>query len=80
MDAGLELQHVKMNGGAASYVLATADDYTYSDLDLIFPISLKNERDFDNVNIFEKIFPRKNIEFSHIFFLKFLINTIFDRF
>jgi hypothetical protein len=37
-----------MNGGAASFVLA-AEEFAYSDLDLIFPISLANEEDFDKV-------------------------------
>jgi terminal nucleotidyltransferase 5A/B len=30
-------------------VLATADDFAYSDLDLIFPISLADEYSFDRV-------------------------------
>jgi hypothetical protein len=47
-EAGLKLRCVKMNGGAASYVIA-ADDFAYSDLDLIFPISLSHEDDFDKV-------------------------------
>ncbi|KAK0426580.1 hypothetical protein QR680_009780 [Steinernema hermaphroditum] len=41
--------HVKMNGGAASYVLATEDSFPYSDLDLIFPMSLETDDDFDRV-------------------------------
>lgn len=47
-EAGLDLKAVKINGGAASYVIA-ADDFAYSDLDLIFPISLETEEDFDKV-------------------------------
>lgn len=38
-----------MNGGAASYVLST-DDFTFNDLDLIFPMELDDQRgDFENV-------------------------------
>lgn len=49
-EAGITVKHVKMNGGAASFVLAT-EEFTYSDLDLIFPISLANEEDFDKARI-----------------------------
>ena len=55
--AGLRLHHVKMNGGAASYVLA-ADEFAYSDLDLIFPIDLNDAHgDFDKVRnaVFESL-------------------------
>lgn len=78
MDFGLELQHVKMNGGAASYVLATADDYTYSDLDLIFPISLKSESDFVKVNnlILYCYFLQKFLYFFLLLiFLNFKVRT-----
>ncbi|KAI6179791.1 Protein FAM46C [Aphelenchoides besseyi] len=48
-NAGLNLKHVKMNGGAASYVLA-ADEFAFSDLDLIFPIDLNDQNgDFEKV-------------------------------
>ncbi|TKR92282.1 hypothetical protein L596_006966 [Steinernema carpocapsae] len=46
---GCPAGHVKMNGGAASYVLATEDSFPYSDLDLIFPMSLETDEDFDKV-------------------------------
>uniref|UniRef100_A0A7E4W371 polynucleotide adenylyltransferase n=1 Tax=Panagrellus redivivus TaxID=6233 RepID=A0A7E4W371_PANRE len=48
INAGLHLKAVKLNGGAASYCLAN-DAFQYSDLDLIFPISLATEEDFDKV-------------------------------
>ncbi|KAH7728579.1 prion-like protein [Aphelenchoides avenae] len=48
LEAGLDLKAVKMNGGAASYVMAS-DDFAFSDLDLIFPISLETEENFDKV-------------------------------
>uniref|UniRef100_A0A1I7SFU2 polynucleotide adenylyltransferase n=1 Tax=Bursaphelenchus xylophilus TaxID=6326 RepID=A0A1I7SFU2_BURXY len=48
LDRQLALKHVKLNGGAASYVLSM-DEFVYSDLDLIFPIDLSQEGDFDKV-------------------------------
>ncbi len=39
--------HLKID--SFSYVLATADNFAYSDLDLIFPISLADEHNFDRV-------------------------------
>lgn len=48
-EAGLSLKHVKMNGGAASYVVS-ADDFTFNDLDLIFPMDLNDAKgDFEAV-------------------------------
>lgn len=47
-EAGINVKHVKMNGGAATFILA-AEEYVYSDLDLIFPISLATEEEFDKV-------------------------------
>ncbi|MCP9260938.1 Protein FAM46C [Dirofilaria immitis] len=41
-------KNVKMNGGAASYVVAT-EEFAYSDLDLIFPMSFESEHSFDSV-------------------------------
>ncbi|KAI6227374.1 hypothetical protein M3Y99_01259700 [Aphelenchoides fujianensis] len=54
--AKLNLKHVKMNGGAASFVLA-ADQFAYSDLDLIFPIDLSEPGAFDRVRdaVFEAL-------------------------
>ncbi|CAJ0947527.1 unnamed protein product, partial [Mesorhabditis belari] len=45
---GVGPRQVKMNGGAASYVVA-ADEFSYADLDLIFPISFEREQTFDLV-------------------------------
>lgn len=48
-DAGLQIKNVKMNGGAASYVLST-DDFIFNDLDLIFPMELDDQQgDFEKV-------------------------------
>jgi hypothetical protein len=49
IEADLSLSHVKMNGGAASYVLCKSDDFAYSDIDLIFFVRLADERDFEKV-------------------------------
>uniref|UniRef100_A0A0R3S478 polynucleotide adenylyltransferase n=1 Tax=Elaeophora elaphi TaxID=1147741 RepID=A0A0R3S478_9BILA len=46
--AGIGPKNVKMNGGAASYVVATKE-FAYSDLDLIFPMSFESEQSFDSV-------------------------------
>uniref|UniRef100_A0A1I8EX72 polynucleotide adenylyltransferase n=1 Tax=Wuchereria bancrofti TaxID=6293 RepID=A0A1I8EX72_WUCBA len=46
--AGIGPKNVKMNGGAASYVVAT-EEFAYSDLDLIFPMSFESEQSFDSV-------------------------------
>lgn len=46
--AGVAPKSTKLNGGAASYVLA-ASDFVYSDLDLIFPITLDSAASFDKV-------------------------------
>lgn len=50
-EANLNLMHVKMNGGAASYVLCKSDDFVYSDIDLIFPVRLTNEQDFEKIRV-----------------------------
>jgi hypothetical protein len=56
-DAGLLLKCVKLNGGAATHVLAS-EQFSYTDIDLIFPISLSNEGDFDKVRnvVFDVLF------------------------
>lgn len=46
--AGIGPKHVKMNGGAASFVVAQ-EEFAYSDLDLIFPMSFDGEDSFDKV-------------------------------
>uniref|UniRef100_A0A915B1X7 polynucleotide adenylyltransferase n=1 Tax=Parascaris univalens TaxID=6257 RepID=A0A915B1X7_PARUN len=48
--ASIGPKHVKMNGGAASYVVAT-EEFAYSDLDLIFPMSFEGEDSFEKVRI-----------------------------
>ncbi|KAF7636209.1 hypothetical protein Mgra_00004468 [Meloidogyne graminicola] len=48
-DSGLPLLHVKLNGGAASFVFANSDSFPYSDIDLIFPIALERDQDFERV-------------------------------
>ncbi|EYC25685.1 hypothetical protein Y032_0011g1333 [Ancylostoma ceylanicum] len=46
--AGMPPKSVKLNGGAASHV-ASADDFSYADLDLIFPMDVENSDSFDKV-------------------------------
>jgi terminal nucleotidyltransferase 5A/B len=46
---GLPLKHVKLNGGAASFVFAQSDSFAYSDVDLIFPLDLTEDQDFERV-------------------------------
>jgi hypothetical protein len=49
-EAGLTLKHVKMNGGAASYVISADDQFVFNDLDLIFPMDLNEAQgDFEKV-------------------------------
>uniref|UniRef100_A0AC35TFM3 Polynucleotide adenylyltransferase n=1 Tax=Rhabditophanes sp. KR3021 TaxID=114890 RepID=A0AC35TFM3_9BILA len=52
----VQLKHVKMNGGAASHVLAE-EDFPYTDLDLIFPMKFTTNEDFDKVkrSVFEAL-------------------------
>ncbi|CCD65444.1 polynucleotide adenylyltransferase [Caenorhabditis elegans] len=51
----VEARDVRLNGGAASFV-ASSDDFSYADLDLIFPIQIDEESD-ENVEkqIFDAI-------------------------
>uniref|UniRef100_A0AAF5I2M2 polynucleotide adenylyltransferase n=1 Tax=Strongyloides stercoralis TaxID=6248 RepID=A0AAF5I2M2_STRER len=44
----INLKYVKMNGGAASYVLAD-EDFLYADLDLIFALNFSKPETFDKV-------------------------------
>ncbi|KAL3104429.1 hypothetical protein niasHS_000167 [Heterodera schachtii] len=48
-EAGLPVRHVKVNGGAASFVFASSDSFPYSDIDLIFPLDLPTDQDFERV-------------------------------
>lgn len=45
-----QVKNIRMNGGAASYVLST-NTQPYNDLDLIFNISLQEDRDFDRIKL-----------------------------
>jgi len=47
---GLAPKSIRLNGGAASYVLASSD-FAYSDLDLIFPMTLDHPHAFDKIRI-----------------------------
>ncbi|GLG96573.1 Protein FAM46A [Gryllus bimaculatus] len=46
--AGMRVRDIRLNGGAASHVLAT-ESQPYNDLDLIFAVELSGGRDFDRV-------------------------------
>ena len=47
---GVVVRDIRLNGGAASYVLSSDERYhTYTDLDLIFGVELTNHRTFDKV-------------------------------
>lgn len=48
-EAGLNLKCVKVNGGVAGYVLCTHDNFSYSDIDLIFRMELESEQDFATI-------------------------------
>ncbi|KAE9553336.1 hypothetical protein FO519_003449 [Halicephalobus sp. NKZ332] len=63
--AGVNLKCVKLNGGAASFVLAN-EQFQYCDLDLIFPISLSREEDFDKVRdaVFDSLLSLMPVQVS----------------
>lgn len=49
---GVNVRDIRLNGGAASYVISCMDEKqerSYSDLDLIFAVDLSNHRNFDKV-------------------------------
>lgn len=46
--AGMRVRDIRLNGGAATHVLAT-ESQSYNDLDLIFGVELSNMRNFDRV-------------------------------
>ncbi|XP_008555709.1 terminal nucleotidyltransferase 5C isoform X1 [Microplitis demolitor] len=46
--AGMRVRDIRLNGGAASHVLAT-ESQPYNDLDLIFAVELTTPRNFDRV-------------------------------
>ncbi|PIK55554.1 hypothetical protein BSL78_07510 [Apostichopus japonicus] len=41
--SGIEVRHVRLNGGAASYVLCSDESKVYNDLDVIFGVDLSTE-------------------------------------
>uniref|UniRef100_A0A6A7FWD3 polynucleotide adenylyltransferase n=2 Tax=Hirondellea gigas TaxID=1518452 RepID=A0A6A7FWD3_9CRUS len=43
------VKDIRLNGGAASYILATDSDQPYNDLDLIFAVELGSQRGYDRV-------------------------------
>ncbi|KAI1722362.1 nucleotidyltransferase domain-containing protein [Ditylenchus destructor] len=48
-EAGLNLKCVRVNGGVAGYVLCTHDNFSFSDIDLIFRMELESEQDFATI-------------------------------
>jgi len=46
---GVKVQSVRINGGAASHILATDEQQQYNDLDLIFLVDLQTPRDYERV-------------------------------
>lgn len=46
---GVTVRDIRLNGGAASYVLSSVKQHTYTDLDLIFGVDLSSHRTFDRV-------------------------------
>ncbi|CAI9734203.1 Hypothetical predicted protein [Octopus vulgaris] len=46
---GVHVRDMRLNGGAASYVLETDTSQTYNDLDLIFGIDLSNQNELQKV-------------------------------
>ncbi|XP_030746056.1 terminal nucleotidyltransferase 5C [Sitophilus oryzae] len=47
--AGMRVRDIRLNGGAASHVLAAGQDQPYNDVDLIFGVELTTPRNFDRV-------------------------------
>lgn len=47
--AGMRVRDIRLNGGAASHVLASGQEQPYNDLDLIFGVELTSPRNFDKV-------------------------------
>lgn len=43
------VRDIRINGGAASHILATDSDQAYNDLDLIFAVELGSQRSYDRV-------------------------------
>lgn len=55
LNVGMAPKHVKMNGGAATFVVAQ-EEFAYSDLDLIFPTRFACEQNFEQVSTFFFLF------------------------
>lgn len=45
----VHVKDIRLNGGAASYILATESTQPYNDLDLIFAVDLSSQRNYDKV-------------------------------
>ncbi|XP_069986344.1 terminal nucleotidyltransferase 5C [Penaeus vannamei] len=45
----MTVRDIRINGGAASHILATEADQAYNDLDLIFAVDLSSPRNYDRV-------------------------------
>ncbi|KAL7645760.1 UNVERIFIED_CONTAM: hypothetical protein RMT77_002655 [Armadillidium vulgare] len=45
----LLVKDIRINGSAASYILATDEEQAYNDLDLIFGVDLGSQRNFDKI-------------------------------
>lgn len=46
---GIHIRDIRLNGGAASYVVAAENHQTYTDLDLIFGVELSNAKDLEKI-------------------------------
>ncbi|XP_037078877.1 terminal nucleotidyltransferase 5C-like [Pollicipes pollicipes] len=46
---GVAVSSVRVNGGAASHILATDDCQAYNDIDLIFLVDLRTQKDYEKV-------------------------------
>ena len=45
----VEVRDIRLNGGAASYVLSSDASLPYNDLDLIFAVDLSNAKNYENI-------------------------------
>lgn len=46
---GVHVKDIRLNGGAANYVVAGEDHQAYNDLDLIFGVDLSNQKDLEKI-------------------------------
>jgi len=49
---GIHLRDVRLNGGAASYILGSDTIESYNDLDLIFGLKLTGQTDLQKIKVF----------------------------